>query len=51
VRPAAFVGDVLRDTLTGPEPPGPYTWFAALTVAGTITLPTVVPQTPFTIRP
>jgi hypothetical protein len=42
--PVPFDGGILRHTLTGAEPPGLYTWQAALTHAGTATL--LVPLDP-----
>jgi hypothetical protein len=38
VAPVPFSGEVFRYTFTGGEPHGAYTWFAALTVPGTLTL-------------
>lgn len=37
VAPVPFSGEVFRYTFTGAEPRGPYAWFAALTVSGTLT--------------
>jgi protocatechuate 3,4-dioxygenase beta subunit len=49
--PLAFSGVVLRHRFTGGEPPGLYTWFAALTQAGTTTLVGSASQVSFTFSP
>ncbi len=45
--PPSFTGEVVRYTLTGREPPGTYSWFAALTQAGTLNLVGDVQQNTF----
>jgi hypothetical protein len=49
--PAVLSGEVLRFTFTGGEPAGTYTWFAALTEAGTLNLIGSVDQDPFAFAP
>src|SRR5262249_55856125 len=46
-----FSGVVLSYRFTGAEPRGPYSWFAALTQAGTATLVGPFQQLPFTLSP
>ncbi len=49
--PVPFSGVVLSYRFTGAEPTGPYSWFAALTQAGTGTLVGNFQQLPFTVSP
>jgi hypothetical protein len=49
--PAPFAGEILRHTLTGAEPPGRYTWQAALAHAGTATPLLPLADLPFTVAP
>jgi hypothetical protein len=45
--PVPFFGEILRHTATGGEPAGRYTWFAALTEAGTVTVLGNLAHVPF----
>ncbi len=49
--PVAFTGEIVHVVLGGGEPPGNYTWFAALTQAGTLSLIGSIDREPFTIAP
>jgi pimeloyl-ACP methyl ester carboxylesterase len=49
--PVSFTGDILRFSFAGSEPPGGYTWFAALTEAGTLNVIGDIDQDPFTFSP
>jgi IgA Peptidase M64 len=49
--PFALTGEFLRYTFRGDEPPGQYTWFAALTEPGTLNVVSPLDQVPFTFSP
>jgi alpha-tubulin suppressor-like RCC1 family protein len=49
--PFAFTGELLGYTFRGDEPPGQYTWFAALTEPGTLNVVGPLDQVSFTFSP
>lgn len=49
--PFPFQGQLLQYTFNGSEPPGTYTWYAALTQAGTLNVISALDQHVFTFTP
>ncbi len=47
----SFTGELFRYTFGGSEPTGPYTWFAAFTAPGTLTLIESLVSVPFSFAP
>lgn len=47
----SFTGELVRYTFGGSEPAGPYTWFAAFTAPGTLTLIESLVSVPFSFTP
>jgi hypothetical protein len=49
--PIVFTGELLRYTFSGGETPGPYSWFGALTLAGTLHVLGGIEERDFTFSP
>jgi hypothetical protein len=49
--PVSLQQQVIAYTFNGSEPPGAYTWFAALTLPNTLTFVSALEQDPFTFAP